>query len=73
MDSVMEGQLLRYEHDLTRWGYPKDQIISRVEAKKLELETLRLRPRNIPDRPIASNHRDPTFGKFPWLPLCDVY
>lgn len=72
MDDVMQGQLARYEKDLVRWNIPKDQILRKVEAKQIELEGLRKRVNATKSTPFSGPHIDTTFGKSPWLPLCDV-
>ena len=73
MDDIMQGQLDRYELDLVRWGYPKEQIKSKMEARRLEVETLRQRPKVDSRVQTQGAVADLTFGKFPWLPLCDIY
>jgi len=72
MDNIMQGQLARYKKDLVRWNIPKDQIVRKVEAKRIELEGLNQRVNATKSIPFSGPHIDTTFGKFPWLPLCDV-
>ena len=69
MDEIMKGQLERLRHYKWRMGYSESQIEQLVTDEKIRLEGLK--PNVGHNRPFTNKY-DPTFGKFPWLPLCDI-
>lgn len=70
--NIMKGQLTRYENDLRRWGFTEDAIRTKLIQEKIRLKKLQMCPKRDHKIKTIQTQRDYTYGKYPWLPLCDV-